>query len=95
MVMVAENSPSLLAVTVSSRSVSNVIAIGAPETNPVPVMVTRVSTGPDDGLSEMVGLPPEPEVLKSHSQLSSTPFESKQSKKFPSSSWMLDDIDAM
>jgi hypothetical protein len=30
--------------------------------NPLPVTVTKVETGPEDGLSEMVGLP-EPDVL--------------------------------
>ena len=30
--------------------------------NPLPVTVTKVATGPEDGLSEMVGLP-EPDVL--------------------------------
>ena len=81
--MVAENSPLLLAVTDSSkRFVSNVIATGAPGTNPLPVTVTTLPEGPDDGLSEMDGLL-EPEVLKFHSQLSSTPLEAKQSKKLP------------
>ena len=43
----------------------------------------------------MVGLGELPDVEKFHSQLSSTPFELKQSKKLPSSSWMLDNNDAM
>ena len=64
------------------------------QANPVPVTVTAVPTGPEVGLSVMSGLRVVSDVLNSHSQLASTPFELTQSKEFPSSSLMLDNKDA-
>ena len=66
--------------TVEPSKVITTVEIGA---NPLPVTVTEVKTGPEVGLIEMVGLDVLPDVEKFHSQLSSTPFEPKQSKKLP------------
>ena len=62
---------------------SKLIATVEIGSNPLPVTVTEVPTGPELGLSEMVGLDVLPDVEKFHSQLSSTPLEAKQSKKLP------------
>jgi hypothetical protein len=91
---VALNPPLEVDVTVASEEPSKVIATVEIGSNPLPVTVTEVPTGPEDGLSVMAELL-VPEALKFHSQLSSTPFDPKQSKKLPFWSWMLDDIDAM
>ena len=64
--------------TVEPLKVMTTVEIGS---NPLPITVTEVNTGPEVGLSEMVGLDELPDVEKLHSQLSSTPFELKQSKK--------------
>jgi hypothetical protein len=54
-----ENSPLLLVVTVvglvTTRTPSNVIATGMLGAKPVPVISTEVPTGPELGLSEIVG----------------------------------------
>jgi hypothetical protein len=91
------NPPLEFDVTEATVEPSKVITTEEIGANPLPVTVTEVAgnTVPEVGLIEIVGLDELPDVEKSHSQLSSTPFESKQSKKLPSSSWMLDDIDAM
>jgi hypothetical protein len=59
---VALNPPLEVDVTVSLVSPSKLITTVEKGSNPLPVTVTKVATGPEDGLSEMVGLP-EPDVL--------------------------------
>ena len=81
---VALNPPLEFVVTVPRVVPPNVMVTVESGSKPVPVIVTVLPTGPDVGLSEMVVERLEPDVLKSHSQLSSTPLESKQSKKLPS-----------
>ena len=81
-----KNPAGVLGVTAATVEPSKVIATVEIGTNPLPVTVTKVATVPEVGLSEMVGLSVLPDVEKFHSQLSSTAFESKQSKKLPSSS---------
>ena len=80
------NPPLDVGVTVATLEPSKVIATVEIGSNPIPVTVTELKTVPEVGLIEMVGLDVLPDVEKFHSQLSSTPFESKQSKKLPSSS---------
>ena len=93
---VSENFPLPSAVTVPVIAMSSkVIATGTLGTNPVPVISTEVPTGPEVGLRVMAAEPLEPEALKFHSQLSSTPFDPKQSKKLPFWSSIFVDIDAM
>ena len=82
-------------ITVAILEPPKLIATVEIGSNPLPVTVTEVPTGPEVGLIEMVGLDVLPEVEKFHQQLLSTAFELTQSKKLPSSSLMLDDIDAM
>lgn len=92
----AENFPLLSVVTVPGITKSSkVIATGMLGANPVPDISTGVPTGPEVGLSEMVGFSVVPDVPKFHSQLESTAFESKQSKKLPFWSSMLEEIDAI
>jgi hypothetical protein len=98
-VKLARNPPLALGITVDgvvlTSVVLNLIVTGEIVENPIPVIFTEAPTGPEVGLSAMVGLTVLPDVEKFHSQLSSTPFESKQSKKLPFWSSILDDIDAM
>ena len=89
------NPPLEPGVTVATLEPPKLIATVDIGSNPLPVTVTEVPTGPEVGLIEMVGLDELPDVEKFHAQLLSTPFELAQSKKLPSSSWMLEEIDAM
>ena len=77
---VALNPPLEFDVTTATVEPSKVITTVETGSNPLPVTVTEVKTGPEVGLIEMVGLDELPDVEKLHSQLSSTPFELKQSK---------------
>ena len=81
---VVVNPPLEVGVTVDTVEPPKVITTVEIGSNPFPVTVTEVKTVPEVGLIEMVGLVVLPDVEKFHSQLSSTPFESKQSKKLPS-----------
>ena len=81
---VALNPPLEVVVTVPKVLPPNVMVTVEIGAKPVLVIVTVLPTVPDVGLRVIVGERLEPEVLKSHSQLSSTPLESKQSKKLPS-----------
>ena len=56
------NPPLEVDVTVSLVSPSKLITTVEKGSNPLPVTVTKVATGPEDGLGEMVGLS-EPDVL--------------------------------
>lgn len=87
--------PAELVVTEATIVLSNDKVAIERGSNPLPVTVIELKTGPELGLIEMVGLDELSEVEKFHSQLSSTPFESKQSKKLPFLSSMLEEIDAM
>ena len=80
------NPPLEFDVTEATVEPSKVITTEEIVSNPLPVTVTVVGgkTVPEVGLIEMVGLAELPDVEKFHSQLSSTTFESKQSKKLPS-----------
>ena len=89
------NPPFDVGFTVVTLGPPKVIATVEIGSNPLPVTVTEVPTGPEVGLIEIVGLAVLPDIEKFHSQLSSTPFEPKQSKKLPFWSSILDDIDAI
>ena len=81
---VALNPPLEVDVTAATVDPSKVITTVEKGSNPLPVTVTKVATVPELGLIEMVGLDVLPDVEKFRSQLSSTPFDPKQSKKLPS-----------
>ena len=76
------NPPLDVGFTVVTLEPPKVIATVEIGSNPLPVTVTEVPTGPEVGLIEMVGLDVLPDVEKFHSQLSSTPLEAKQSNHF-------------
>ena len=78
------NPPLAVGGTVDTLEPPKVIATVEIGSNPLPVTFTAVPTGPEVGLIVMVGLDELPAVEKFHLQLSSTAFESKQSKKLPS-----------
>ena len=63
------NPPLDVDVTVATRKPSKVIVTVEIGSNPLPVTVTEVKTGPEVGLIEMVGLAVPPDVEKFHSQL--------------------------
>ena len=89
------NPPLDVDVTAATVEPSKVIVTVEIGSNPLPVTVTKVKTGPEVGLIEMVGLDELPDVEKFHSQLEPTAFELAQFKRLPSSSLMLEEIDAM
>ena len=72
--------PGVTVVTLEPPRVIATLEIGS---NPLPVTVTEVPTGPEVGLIEMVGLDELPDVEKFHSQFESTPLDAEQSKKLP------------
>ena len=89
------NPPLDVGFTVDTLEPPKVVATVEIGSNPLPVTVTKVPTGPEVGLIEIVGLDVLHDVEKFHSQLSSTPFELAQSKELSSSSLMLDNDDAI
>jgi len=53
---VAVKLPSVVEVTVATVSVLNLTGVATPAAKPLPVTVTEDPTGPDDVLSEMLGV---------------------------------------
>lgn len=80
---VVVNPPLEVGITVATVEPPKVITTVELGANPLPVTVTELKTVPEVGLIEIVGLDVLPDVEKFHSQLSSTPFDAKQSKKLP------------